>query len=271
MKCPYCGAEAGQSSRFCENCGANLQALREEQAQQSMQLVSNTGAMMGQEARRLRLEADYTGEEIISDRKYNLILVGTVLWGLLLNLVLVFTAGPLVAAIPPLALYIGYFILAFVGIRMAAKSRKPAVSFLGYNLLAVPLGLVLVNTVQYYLATDPQVVILALLYTALIVVGMLAAVTAFPQFFAKLGGMLLGCLLAMLLCEIVLLIFRVDQGVTDWIMAGIFSLYIGYDIYRSQQFVHTVDNAIDCALDIYLDIVNLFIRLLSLLSKKDRR
>ena len=55
---------------------------------------------------------------------------------------------------------------------------------------------------------------------------------------------------------------------SDWIAAGLFSLYIGYDVYRSQQFAKTVDNAVDCALDIYLDIANLFIRLLSIMGKK---
>ena len=31
----------------------------------------------------------------------------------------------------------------------------------------------------------------------------------------------------------------------------------------------TVDNAVDCALDIYLDIINIFIRLLALLSRRE--
>ena len=49
--------------------------------------------------------------------------------------------------------------------------------------------------------------------------------------------------------------------------AGLFSLYIGYDVYRSQQFPHTVDNAIDCAVDLYLDIINLFLNLLRIFGK----
>jgi FtsH-binding integral membrane protein len=49
-----------------------------------------------------------------------------------------------------------------------------------------------------------------------------------------------------------------------------FCLYIGYDVHRSQQFAKTLDNAVDCALDIYLDIANLFLRLLRLLSRKNK-
>ena len=78
----------------------------------------------------------------------------------------------------------------------------------------------------------------------------------------------LGTLIGLVVCELLLLVFRVNQSVTDWIAAGLFSLYIGYDLHRSQQFAKTLDNAVDCALDIYLDIANLFLRLLRLLSRK---
>ena len=84
----------------------------------------------------------------------------------------------------------------------------------------------------------------------------------------KFGGVLIGGLIGLVLCEIILLIFRVDQVVTCWIAAALFSLYIGYDIHRSQQFAKTVDNAVDSALDIYLDVANLFIRLMEILGKR---
>jgi FtsH-binding integral membrane protein len=53
-----------------------------------------------------------------------------------------------------------------------------------------------------------------------------------------------------------------------WIGAAIFALYIGYDYWRAQQFPKTLDNAIDCSLDIYLDIINLFIRILRILGSR---
>ena len=57
--------------------------------------------------------------------------------------------------------------------------------------------------------------------------------------------------------------------VEPWIAAGLFSLYLGYDIYRSQQYPKTIKNAVASALDIYLDLANLFIRLLEIMGKKD--
>ena len=49
----------------------------------------------------------------------------------------------------------------------------------------------------------------------------------------------------------------------------IFSLYIGYDWYRAQAYPKTLDNAVDSAIDLYIDIVNLFLRILALMSRDD--
>ena len=89
-----------------------------------------------------------------------------------------------------------------------------------------------------------------------------------PELFSRLGGALIGVLIGLIVAEVVLLLFGVRQEITDWIAAGLFSLYIGYDLYRSQQFEKTVDNAVDCALDLYLDIANLFIRILSIMGRR---
>lgn len=53
------------------------------------------------------------------------------------------------------------------------------------------------------------------------------------------------------------------------VAAAIFSLYIGYDWVKAQMYVKTVDNAVDSALDIYLDIINLFLQLLRILGSKN--
>ena len=50
--------------------------------------------------------------------------------------------------------------------------------------------------------------------------------------------------------------------------AYIFSLYIGFDWSRAQVMSKTLDNAVDAAVQIYLDIINLFIRLLKIMGKK---
>ena len=266
MICPYCGSEVKDGVKFCTECGARLET---QQQRETAAVAANAGLILGAAAREARRTAVYTEDQIIDARVYNGIMMGVLLWGLLVNVLLCAYVGDVYEYINPVVFLIGYVVLAFAGILIAGKSTNPWISFLGYNMVVLPFGLMISTLVAGYGGIDSAIVTYAFLYTMLITLGMAGAALAFPQLFAKLGGALLGTLIGLLICEVVLLILGVDQQVSDWIAAGIFSLYISYDVYRSQQFVKTVDNAVDCALDIYLDIANLFIRLLRILSKKN--
>ena len=273
MRCPYCNSEIKDGAKFCTECGATLDAAAVQQqgeridVRQTRQLAEG-GLMLGAAARKARLEAIVSENQIISDRAYNGIMLGVLLWGLLINVLLCYTVRDVYDYIHPILFLVLYIALAFGGIILASKSTKPLLSFLGYNMVVIPFGLVISTMVEAYGGVDSEIVTYAFLYTLVVTLGMTGAALAFPQFFAKIGGALAGVLIGLILCEVLLLIFRVDQSVSDWIVAGLFSLYIGYDVYRSQQFAKTVDNAVDCALDIYLDIANLFIRILSILAKR---
>ena len=268
MKCPYCNAEIKSGSKFCTECGANLAGeISGSSGPKNADLAIASGALLGNNARQARLTAFVSPDEIISTRAYNAIIVGVLLWGLLINILLCTYAFGFVSGINPLLFLVLYLVCAIAGTSIAARSRKPAISFLGYNLVVIPFGLMITLFVGEYGGIGATVVRDAFVYTMLITFGMLALTLIAPGMFEKIGGMLFACLLGLILCEVILLLFRVRQYVTDWFAAGIFSLYIGYDIHRSQQFPKTVDNAVDSALDIYLDIANLFIRLLSILGK----
>lgn len=268
MKCPNCGAKNKSGNKYCEECGAKL--VSDEMRQQSLQMAGNAGVMLGAAARQRRLDADYSDDTIISGRQFNAIMVGVVLWGLVVNVFLCKTVGDVYNYINPILFTVLYLVLAIGGTIIAGKSDDPLISFLGYNMIVVPFGLVISTLVEGYGGLDSQIVLNAFVYTALISFGMLGMSMAFPQFFEKLGGALLSCLLGMIVCELLLMLFHVRQTVTDWIVAAIFSFYIGYDIYRSQKFVKTVDNAVDCALDIYLDVANLFVRVLRIMASSKR-
>ena len=95
-------------------------------------------------------------DTILDDRTYNMALGGSVMYGLILNIIICVTLGNrLTVAIyknPMIALYliIGYVVCAIAGVLMSSKSKSPVVSFIGYNLVCVPLGLVLSLTVSSY-------------------------------------------------------------------------------------------------------------------------
>ena len=267
MKCPNCGAENDAGAGRCASCGSSLD--RNSGVPEAAKAVTNTGLVIGKKARLARINEVVDPKAIISDRAYNATIVIVLLWGLLVNYLLCRFVGTAIFTLNPIVLLVGYLVLAIAGILISAKSHNPLVSFLGYNLVVIPFGLIITLMVETYGGLDSNIVTQAFLYTLLISVAMMACVMIAPNFFSKLGGALLGVLIGLIVCEIVLLILGVKQIVTDWIAAGLFALYIGYDIYRSQQFPKTLDNAVDSALDIYMDIANLFIRILSILGKKD--
>lgn len=216
---------------------------------------------------------EVVGEEI-SEKKYNMVLGGTVFYGLFLNVILCALFGD---AMVEWMTGLSQGGMIFMSILMAvpviigafvASSHNPVISFIGYNLVVLPLGLLVSSSVSLYLqAGMGDIVFQAIVYTAAITFIMIALACAFPNFFARLGGLLLGALFGMIVAELVaLLFFRVNQTIWAWIGAVIFSFYIGFDYWRAQQYPKTVDNAIDCAVDIYLDIINLFLHILAILS-----
>jgi FtsH-binding integral membrane protein len=60
----------------------------------------------------------------------------------------------------------------------------------------------------------------------------------------------------------------VETGWLDWAVVLIFCGYIGYDWGKAQRQEKTIDNAVDSAAAIYMDIINLFLRILRILGRK---
>lgn len=223
---------------------------------------------LSSQAREKRLNTIVDSGSIISLRAYNLILTGTVLYGLVINSLLCRESivSFVVNRINPIVFFIGYFVCVIAGVAIAHKSDNPVVSFIGYNLIVVPVGLVVAEAVVMG-GYSPSVVWHAFITTAGVTVIMTAAGLLFPQFFEKIGSILFFGLLGVLFGFLVSFFLPgVNMAITI-VAAGLFSLYIGYDVYRSQQFPHTVDNAIDSAIDIYLDVINLFLNLLRIFGK----
>ncbi len=207
----------------------------------------------------------------ISVRRYNAVMLLTLLWGFLVNTVMVYYfAIPimrLLSGVGPLWIFIGYFVLAIAGIAISARSTNPWISFLGYNLLVLPIGVLLC----LILPGIPVVIVTkALLLTGIVTATMTLLGLVAPNVFLGMGRTLFIALIVGILAELVAtFLFHYTGTAFDWLFVVLFSGYIGYDVAKSQIYPKTVDNAVDCALDIYLDIINIFIRLLALLSRKE--
>ena len=212
-----------------------------------------------------------TDGQIMSRRQYNIALCGTLLYGLLINFLICARYGDTAARVNPLVFFVGYFVCALAGCMMSAWSHNPVVSFIGYNLVVVPSGFIVSMAVQEYGGLGSEAVTQAFLITLLVTAAMTLLAVASPEFCSRIGSVLFGALIGLIIAEVILMLIGRANIAISWISAAIFSMYIAYDVWRSQQFPPTMDNAIDSALDIYLDIINLFIDLLEIFGNKSSK
>lgn len=205
--------------------------------------------------------------ELISAPLYNIVIGLTLLWGFALNYVIVDSVPvETVAAIHPIALIIGYLVSCFFGIYLFTSSDKPLVSFIGYNFVVVPIGILLVPFLHQF---DPNLIQRAMAATGAVTTGMMFCSSLAPHFFLRIGRALFLSLVLAIIVELIgLFFFKTPMHWMDYVMVAIFSGYIGYDWARANMIPKTLDNAIDSAASLYLDIINLFIRLLRILSRR---
>lgn len=203
----------------------------------------------------------------MSANAYNLLIGLVLLWGFAFNWYLVSTVPTeSLLSINKWVFFGGYFVSCLIGIFMFTASTNPIVSFIGYNFIVIPFGLIL-NVFLYKI--NPDIIQAAIQTTALVTVGMIALGTLFPRFFASIASALFWALLLVIVVELVqMFFFKTHSTITDWIVAAIFCGYIGVDWGRANSIERTADNAIDSAAALYMDIINLFIRIVSIMNDK---
>jgi len=208
-----------------------------------------------------------SGEAEISPRLYNLVIGVVLCWGFWVNWMMVGNIpAESLQAISPWIFFIGYFASCFFGIYLFSKSDNPIVSFIGYNFVVVPFGLIINLVVSRY---DPNLVVEAIKITGLVTVGMMALGTLYPAFFARIAGALTIALIVVILVELFqIFVLGIHQSWLDWAVVAIFCGYIGYDWGRANQIPKTLDNAVDSAAALYIDIINLFLRILRIMGRK---
>ncbi len=166
-----------------------------------------------------------------------------------------------------LTLVFGTLAVTVVGIVMmsAAAARESAgLSLVGYVVFAAAFGLMSSTALVAY---DLPTINTAFAATAAItlVFGTLGVV--FPKAFSRAAGVLSGMLLALIVVELVLAFLGISQTVTDYLVVIVFAGFIGYDTYRATQVEPTLPNAVLAASNLFMDIVNVFIRILDIVGR----
>ncbi|MGI2173272.1 Bax inhibitor-1 family protein [Shewanella ulleungensis] len=209
----------------------------------------------------------HTNDKIISGSTYNFVIGLTLIWGFAINWLMVLNISvESISSINPIIFFIGYFASCFFGIYLFKKSDKPIVSFIGYNFVVVPFGLIINLVVSQY---NPDIVQEAIRVTGMVTFVMMLLGSMYPAFFNKIAGGLTIALICVIVVELIeIFIFDTHHGILDWIVALIFCGYIGYDWARANAIPKTFDNAVDSAAALYMDIINLFLRILRILGRK---
>lgn len=165
-------------------------------------------------------------------------------------------------AIGSLAVSIGGFVFIMRGMRREGFGMALA----GYAMVVVSMGFTTGLILPFY---DLPSIANAFVGTAIIAAVFTLAGGLWPQFFARIQGVLTVSLLALIVVSIVGLFMGADMGWLDYAVVLVFCGFIGWDTYRAQQCEPTVKMAIFNAVNIWLDLVNVFIRILSIVGRRD--
>lgn len=210
------------------------------------------------------------GENELDPSTYNLVIGGTLAYGFVINCIMVATCADFAFNLfsNSIVFYLLYFAMILLGTFMINRASSPAMCFAGYNLIVVPIGLVLTVLLNVFsMAGYDAIIATAFGITTIVTVAMMIISAAFPRFFLSIGSTLGITLLLTIVVEFIMFLVGASLGFVDYIVVLIFCGYIGYDWARANQCVKTFNNAVGSAADLYVDIVNIFIRILSILAR----
>ena len=166
----------------------------------------------------------------------------------------------------------GLTVLVFAGTFLSVTEVFP-VAMLGYALITFPFGLMLGPVVATYTKAS---IINVLGITSILSIGLSGVGIIYPKSLRSWGIVLFAGLLLLILGQfglILLSAFGVPVGPAlsffDWIGIILFSGFIIYDMNQAIRSERTVMSSLGFAVALYLDILNLFIRLLSVFGNKD--
>ncbi len=253
------GNENDQTPQEYEQTAANAMAATSAMQHSGVGVFSNQLAENFEEA---------TSENAIGDQRYNLTIGVMLLYGFLINAVLcfVFTDGvyKLIGDAGTLLVVIGYFVLVFIGTFICSKAKSAGACFFGYNLIVLPMGVMITPLIHAYQIGTVRYSFTVLCVITMVMIGL---AVAYQNFFLSIGRTIMACFLVAFIAMLVLFAFNIDVGPFDYIFVGLFSLFIGYDWAVAQRVPKTSTNAVRSACMLYVDMINLLIRLLRILGK----
>ena len=149
---------------------------------------------------------------------------------------------------------------------MGMKREGYGVTLAGYALLVCSIGFTTGMVLPFY--SLPSI---ANAFVGTFIISALFTLlgTSFPTFFARIQGIAVTALIALIVAGIAGSLMGFAMAWYDYAVILVFCGFIGYDTYRAQQCEPTVKMAILNAAEIWLDLVNIFIHLLQIVGDRD--
>lgn len=165
-----------------------------------------------------------------------------------------------------LALVVACYVVPFAGIIVMALAGREHLGLMvvGYCMVTLTLGFLMAIVLTGYTAASIQ---RAILITAIIAISFATLGFAWPQLFRRIFPICMIALGIMIIIELVMMFLGIPSSWNDWVVIVIFCGLIGYDFYQAATDEPTVDNAIWYACEIYLDLINIFLRVLNITGR----
>ena len=204
----------------------------------------------------------------LSGKQYNVLIGVHLLYGLALTAFICMKMPyifPQIYSVHPLLFTVGFFAVCLLG-AVIGKRENYILSFIGYSLTVIAFGTSLSWTLIFYPA---HLIFIAAVLTFVVVLTMTVAAVFMPDAFLSLGKVLFISLIGLVIAESVCFALGIfTPNILLLIGIFIFSLYVGYDWARGQQYPSTPSYACYTALQLYMDIINLFVRILRLMGRR---
>lgn len=205
-----------------------------------------------------RKEADQ-----MTARAYNLAIGGTLLWGFIVNAIMCMFASEVFTAFStehPFIFILAYFAVATLGICICHSESGTGMTFLGYNILVFAVGTLLAISVPQFESVS---IVNACVITVIVTLVMIGFSTFKPEVFLSMGKTLFICLVSAVIIELIMLLFGIHiPTLWDFAIVILFCGYVGYDWASAQEKRKTMENAVCSCAGLYLDMINIFVRLL---------
>lgn len=213
-----------------------------------------------------RIEIESPGIKL-SPGFYNFLIGIILFWGFFINWLIAKNIGLFYAfGINNALLLIISCSLCLTGFLFFKNAIGTLSSFIGYNFILVPFWFA-INALTY--SQNSNLSIEASKAIGFVIIVLTCFSTIFPKFFEKISGSLVVTISALAIVGgIEILILENHHELLSWLLVTGISCYVGIDWGRANRIPKTIDNAVECAAALYVDLINLFFLALPTARKK---